>query len=280
MTCYLTDETAPAEVRKGYETGVFSAVKMYPAGATTNSEHGITDIGKVHRVFETMEELGMPLLLHGEVADPEVDVFDREAVFIDRILEPLRRDFSKLRIVLEHVTTRYGVEYVKSAAAGIGSTVTPHHLAVNRNALFEHGINPHMFCLPVVKREEDRLSLINAVISGDPRFFLGTDSAPHLVSDKEKANGSGGIFSAPTAIQIAAKIFEENGTLENLEAFVSINGARFYGMETNPDTIVLKKQKRPVSILDSVRVNEDRVKVFEPADDLCWIVTEGLRTGR
>jgi len=277
MTCYLTDGTNAEHLRRGFETGLFAAAKLYPAGSTTNSENGVTDIRRIHRVLETLEEIRMPLLLHGEVADPGVDVFDREAVFIDRVLDPIRKDFPELKTVFEHVTTRYGVEYIRSFASGLGATITPHHLCINRNAIFRHGIHPHMFCLPVAKREEDRLSLVAAAVSGDPRFFFGSDSAPHTVANKEKSGGSAGIFNTPTALCLVTQVFDENEALDRLEAFVSLNGARFYGMGTNDDTIVLEKQDRQPPVPDEVSVGCDRIKVFRPTDGIFWRVSDGLR---
>ena len=206
------------------EEGVFAAVKLYPAHATTNSAFGVTDLDRVMPVLERMAGLGMPLLVHGEVTDPEVDVFDREAVFIDRVLDPLRRRLPELRIVLEHITTEEAVQYVGSGGANLAATITAHHLVINRNALFAGGIRPHLYCLPIAKREKHRLALRRAAVSGDPHFFLGTDSAPHAVPAKETACGCAGIFTAPCALEIYAEVFEEEGALDRLEAFASLNG--------------------------------------------------------
>src|SRR4030088_2454875 len=209
MTCYLTDTTDPAEVARGHAEGVFTAVKLYPAHATTHSAHGVTDIDRVTPVLERMAALGMPLLIHGEVTDPEIDIFDREAVFIDRVLDPLRRRLPELRVVLEHITTEEAVDYVVSASPNLAATITAHHLVINRNAIFAGGIRPHLYCLPIAKREKHRQALRRAATSGNPRFFLGTDSAPHSVAAKETACGCAGIFTAPCALETYAEVFEE-----------------------------------------------------------------------
>ncbi|MHA1569911.1 MAG: dihydroorotase [Alphaproteobacteria bacterium] len=280
MTCYLTDTTDPAELRAGHRSGVFSAVKLYPAGATTNSESGVTSMAKVAKALEAMQEIGLPLLLHGEVVDPEIDVFDREAVFIERVLLPLRRDFPALRVVFEHVTTRDAVDYVMEQDSGIGATITPHHLTINRNALFRGGLRPHMYCLPVAKREEHRLALRAAATSGDPRFFLGTDSAPHAAHAKETDCGCAGIFNAPTAMRCVAQVFDEERALGRLEAFASLNGARFYGMEANSGHIVLRKSAAaPEEDADespqSIPLGDHSVRIFVPDQPLHWrIVAE------
>ena len=229
MTCYLTDATDPEEVDRGFQEGVFTAVKLYPARATTNSAFGVTDYDRVAPVLECMARLGMPLLIHGEVTDPEVDVFDREAVFIDRVLDPLRQRLPELRIVLEHVTTEEAVDYVTSAGPNLAATITAHHLVINRNAIFAGGIRPHLYCLPIAKREKHRRALRRAATSGNEKFFLGTDSAPHAVATKETACGCAGIFTAPCALEIYAEVFEEEAALDRLEAFASLNGPNFTG---------------------------------------------------
>ena len=239
MTCYLTDETDPDDLVEGHRSGTLFAAKLYPAHATTNSQLGVTDFERLNRVLEAMERAGMPLLVHGEVTDPGVDIFDREAVFIDRVLAPIRRRFAGLRITLEHVTTAEGVAFVQEAGDTTGATVTPHHLTFNRNAMFQGGFRPHFYCLPVAKRETHRLALRAAVTSGHPRFFLGTDSAPHLRSAKESACGCAGLFCAPTALAAYAQVFAEEGALDRFEAFASENGARFYGLPLNADRITL-----------------------------------------
>ncbi len=242
MTLYLTDNTQPDEIRRARASGFVHAVKYYPAGATTNSDSGVTELTKAYQAIAAMEEVGMPLLLHGEVVDADVDVFDREAVFIERYLVRLMNDFPRLKIVLEHITTRQAVEFVTAAPANVAATITPHHLLYNRNALFRGGIRPHMFCLPVLKREQHRQALVTAAISGNPAFFLGTDSAPHAVGAKETACGCAGIYSAHAAIELYAEAFEEAGALDRLEAFASFYGADFYGLPRHADTITLRRE--------------------------------------
>jgi dihydroorotase len=241
MTCYLTDDVDPDELARGHEAGVFTAAKLYPAGATTNSASGVTDIRRIRPALERMQAIGMPLLVHGEVTDPDVDVFDREAVFIERILAPLTRDLPGLRIVLEHITTAEAAAFVESAGPNIAATITPHHLMINRNALFEGGIRPHAYCLPVAKRERHRLAVRKAATSGSPKFFLGTDSAPHSIEAKQSACGCAGIFNAPFALEAYAQVFEEEGTLDQLEGFASEHGPRFYGLPLNADQVTLER---------------------------------------
>ncbi len=277
MTVYLTDDADAADIAAGAADGVVKAVKLYPAGATTNSESGVTSVARVERVLETMERIGLPLLVHGEVTDPEVDIFDREAVFIERVLDPLRRRFEGLRVVLEHATTADAVEYVRSAEAGLAATITPHHLMINRNAIFQGGINPHMYCLPVAKRERHRRALRAAATTGDSRFFLGTDSAPHLRRDKETDCGCAGIFNAPTAISSVVQVFEEEGALDRVEAFTSVNGARFYGLRENSDHIVIQKTVSSDAAPWSVTVGDDRVRVFSAGGTSAWDVVAGSR---
>ena len=250
MTAYLTDSTDPAALAQGFAEGAFVAAKLYPAHATTNSAAGVSDIARLEPVLEHMEEIGMPLLVHGEVTDPDVDIFDREAVFIERVLVPTVERHSKLRVVLEHVTTEQAVQFVTNAGPNVSATITPHHLLLNRNAMFAGGIRPHHYCLPVIKRERHRLALIDAIRSGHPRFFLGTDSAPHTVSAKETACGCAGIFNAPIALELYAEIFDAAGALDKLEAFASLNGPRFYGMPSNEErvTLVRKPTQSPTSV--------------------------------
>ena len=242
MTLYLTEATTPAHIAEAKASGCVHAVKYYPAGATTNADSGVTDLHRCRAVFEAMQKHGLPLLLHGEVVDPEVDVFDREAVFIDRHLTGLRRDFPGLRMVLEHITTRAGADFVAEAPAYVGATLTPQHLLLNRNAIFSGGLRPHAYCLPVLKRESHRQALLAAATSGDPSFFLGTDSAPHPRHAKESACGCAGIYSAHAAIELYAEAFDSVGRLDRLEAFASFHGADFYGLPRNRDTITLRKQ--------------------------------------
>jgi len=239
MTCYLTDTTAPDEIARGFSEGVWTAAKLYPAGATTNSASGVTDIRNIYPVLARMEKLGMVLCVHGEVTDPDVDVFDREAVFIDRVLTRIVADFPELKIVLEHITTSDAVDFV--ASGRVAATVTPQHLMINRNALFAGGLRPHAYCLPVAKREEHRLAIRRAATSGRPNIFLGTDSAPHERSAKESACGCAGIFNAPYALEAYATVFEEEDALDKLEAFASINGARFYDLPVNEETVTLER---------------------------------------
>ena len=242
MTLYLTDNTQPEEIRRARQSGFVHAVKYYPAGATTHSDSGVTDLAKAYPAIAAMEEAGMPLLLHGEVVDVEIDVFDREAVFIERHLTRLIRDFPKLKIVLEHITTRQAAEFVAAAPANVAATITVHHLLYNRNAMFKGGIRPHLYCLPVLKRERHRQALVAAATSGNPKFFLGTDSAPHAVGAKESACGCAGIYSAHAAIELYAEAFEDAGALDRLEAFASFYGADFYGLPRHADTITLRRE--------------------------------------
>ena len=242
MTSYLTDDSDPDEIERGHRAGVWVAAKLYPAGATTNSASGVTDISRVARVLERMERIEMPLLVHGEVTDPAVDIFDREAVFIDRILLTTLRHFPALKIVFEHITTRHAAELVMSAAhPNLAATITPQHLMLNRNALFEGGLRPHAYCLPVVKREEHRLAVRKAAVSGSPNVFLGTDSAPHVVGAKESACGCAGLFNAAFAIEAYAQVFDEENALDQLEGFASEHGPRFYGLPLNDGRITLAR---------------------------------------
>lgn len=277
MTLYLTDETPPEEIRLGKNEGLLAAVKLYPVGATTNSEHGVTEIKKVYRILEVMQELNIPLSIHGEVSQPGVDIFDRESVFIDRELDPLRKDFPELKIIFEHVTTKTGVDFILSAEQGLGATITPHHLLINRNSLFSGGLDPYMYCLPVAKRETDRVAIRKAAASGDPRFFFGSDSAPHPMAAKEKAGGAAGIFNIPTAIPYIVQVFETEESIHNLEAFMSLNGARFYGLAPNEDTITLKKSSSAIPPIEPITVGEDKVKVFQTRDPVFWHIAKGLR---
>lgn len=242
MTLYLTDTTTPEEITRAKESGFVQAVKLYPAGATTHSDAGVTDIARCEITLEQMEKLDLPLLVHGEVVDPAVDVFDREKVFIDRVLTPLLQRFPGLRVVFEHITTREAVEFVQTAPNRIAATITVHHLMLNRNALFTGGLRPHHYCLPVLKREVHRQALLEAATSGHSRFFLGTDSAPHPVRDKESACGCAGIYSAHAAIELYAEVFEQAGRLDRLEAFASFHGPDFYGLQRNSDRISLIRE--------------------------------------
>jgi len=268
MTCYLTDTTDPQEVERGFASDVFTACKLYPANATTNSSHGVTDIARIHPVLETMQRIGMPLLVHGEVTDSAVDIFDREAVFIDTILSGVVSDFPELKIVLEHITTETAVAFVQDCGPNIAATITPHHLTINRNAMFEGGIRPHLYCLPIVKRERHRLALRAAATSGSPKFFLGTDSAPHATDAKESACGCAGIFNAPFALESYAKVFEEEGALDKLEAFASEHGPRFYGLPLNTGHVALERRETTVpAYLDT---EGTRLVPFHAGDTLAW----------
>jgi dihydroorotase len=268
MTCYLTDTTTPGEVDRGFREGVFTAVKLYPARATTNSAFGVTDYARVAPVLECMARLGMPLLIHGEVTDPEVDLFDREAVFIDRVLGPLRRRLPELRIVLEHITTEEAVDYVTSAGPNLAATITAHHLVINRNAIFAGGIRPHLYCLPIAKREKHRLALRRAATSGDKKFFLGTDSAPHAFPTKETACGCAGIFTAPCALEIYTEIFEEEAALDRLEAFASLNGPQFYRLPANEARISLRRE--PFLVPQLIGEGDNAVVPFRAGETLRW----------
>lgn len=268
MTAYLTNDIGANEIEQGFYDGVFTACKLYPAHATTNSAHGVTDIGKLYGVFAAMERIGMPLLLHGEVTDPHVDIFDREAVFIERILTKIISDFPGLKIVLEHITTRDAVEFVDAGGPLLAATITPHHLMINRNAMFEGGIRPHFYCLPVAKREVHRLALRKAATSGNPKFFLGTDSAPHAVGHKESACGCAGIFNAPVAMESYAMVFDEEGALDRLEAFASENGPHFYGLPLNDGKVALERTEWRVDA--QIEAAATIVTPFQAGDVLPW----------
>lgn len=242
MTCYLTDSADAAAIAQGYEQGVFAACKLYPAHATTNSAHGVSDVRMLADVLETMQRIGMPLLVHGEVTDADVDIFDREAVFIETVLMPLVRDYPALKIVLEHITTTEAADFVAAAGPQIAATITPQHLMINRNAMFEGGLRPHAYCLPVAKREGHRLALRRAAVSGSPKFFLGTDSAPHEVGRKESACGCAGIFNAPFALECYAQVFDEEDALDRLEGFASVHGPQFYNLPLNEAIVELERQ--------------------------------------
>lgn len=268
MVCYLTDDADPAEIERGYAQGVFAACKIYPANATTNSAHGVTDIRKLGAVLETMQRIGMPLLIHGEVTDREVDIFDREAVFIERILAPLVRDYPGLKIVLEHITTAEAAQFVAEAGPLIGATITPQHAIINRNAIFTGGIRPHAYCLPVAKREHHRLAVRQAMVSGSPKFFLGTDSAPHEVHRKESACGCAGIFNAPYALESYAQVFDEEGVIDRLEGFASEHGPRFYGLPLNEGTVTLARED--VAVPEKIVDGAIELVPFHAGETLRW----------
>ena len=268
MTCYLTDTIDAHEVQRGFADGVFTACKLYPAHATTNSDHGVTDIRNLHPVLAVMQRIGMPLLIHGEVTDRDVDIFDREAVFIERILGPLLVDFPALKVVFEHITTADAVAFVEAGGPNLAATITPHHLAINRNAMFDGGIRPHFYCLPVAKREAHRLALRRAATSGSAKFFLGTDSAPHAVGDKEADCGCAGIFNAPFALESYAAIFDEEGALGHLEAFASENGPRFYGLPLNEGFVEL--DRGGLQVPEKMQFEGCQVVPFHAGQALPW----------
>ncbi len=268
MTLYLTDNTTAGEIVRAKASGVVHAVKYYPAGATTNSDSGVTDLQHCRAVFAEMEKQGLPLLVHGEVTDPAVDVFDREAVFIERHMIPLLRDFPGLRLVFEHLTTRQGVQFVAGAGANVAATLTAHHLLYNRNAMFRGGIRPHYYCLPVLKREEHRQALVQAAVSGSAKFFLGTDSAPHPQNAKESACGCAGIYSAHAALELYAEVFERAGALDKLEAFASFHGADFYGLPRNSERITLVKQSWQVA--ESFAFGADKLVPLRAGETVAW----------
>jgi dihydroorotase len=268
ITCYLTDNLDPEEIARGHGEGVFTAAKLYPAHATTGSAHGVTDIANIYSVLERMQAIDMPLLIHGEVTDHEVDIFDREAVFIERILTKVVRDFPQLRIVFEHITTKDAVDFVRDSGPNIAATITPQHLHINRNAMFAGGIRPHAYCLPVAKREFHRLALREAAVSGNPKYFLGTDSAPHSLSAKESACGCAGIFNAPFALESYALVFEEEGALDRLEGFASIHGPNFYKLPLNEGTVTLRKMATPVP--ESLDCEGTPVSPFHAGEEIGW----------
>jgi dihydroorotase len=268
MTLYLTDNTSADEIRRATDSGRVVAVKLYPAGATTNSDAGVTDLRRTWPVLDAMQRCGMPLLVHGEVTDPQVDVFDREAVFIDTVLDPLRRDFPGLRVVFEHITTRQAAQYVAQAGATLAATITAHHLLYNRNAIFAGGLRPHWYCLPVLKREEHRRALLEAATGGNARFFLGTDSAPHAARLKEHAAACAGCYTAPHAIELYASAFEQMGALDRLEAFASFNGPDFYGLPRNSGRITLRREAWTVP--ESLPFGADRIVPLAGGEALAW----------
>ena len=268
MTLYLTDNTSPAEIVRAKDSNHVVACKLYPAGATTNSDSGVTNVRNIYSVLEMMQAHGLPLLVHGEVTDPEVDVFDREAVFIERVLMPTIRDFPALKVVLEHITTQDAVEYVRAAPATIAATITAHHLLYNRNAIFQGGIRPHYYCLPILKREHHRQALIRAATSGDPKYFLGTDSAPHPRQGKETACGCAGCYTAHAALELYAEAFESADALDKLETFASFHGPDFYGLPRNTKTLTLLRQ--PTSVPDRFPFGTDTLTPLRAGETVRW----------
>ena len=272
MTLYLTEGTDPADVAAAHAAGIATAVKLYPAGATTNSASGVRDFEKVRPVLDKMAEIGMPLCVHGEVTNSDIDIFDREAVFIDKVLKPLRKKVSDLKVVMEHVTTQDAVDYVRDNRKNLAATITTHHLIINRNHILAGGIKPHYYCLPVAKREIHRVALVQAAVSGDKRFFLGTDSAPHTDPNKLMACGCAGCFTATNTMSCLAEVFDAAGALPKLEDFASFNGPQFYGLAPNDDTITLTKGE-PVTYPTKIDTPDGPVTVFDPGFDLHWSVT-------
>jgi dihydroorotase len=268
MTLYLTDNTPPREIERAKASGFIHGVKLYPAGATTNSQSGVTDLAKVSEVLAAMEVIGMPLLIHGEVTDGEIDVFDREHIFIERLLRPLVERHPKLRVVLEHITTKQAAEFVAAAGANIAATITAHHLLLNRNALFQGGVRPHYYCLPVLKREEHRVALVNAATSGNAKFFLGTDSAPHAKHTKENACGCAGVYTANSAIELYTEVFDRANALDKLEGFASFFGADFYGLPRNSGGITLTKILTPVP--EELAYADHALVPFRAGESVAW----------
>ena len=272
MTLYLTEETDPEDLAAAHASGLVTAAKLYPAGATTNSASGVTDFDKLQPVLEKMAEIGMPMCVHGEVTDADIDIFDREAVFIDRVLDPLRRRVAGLKVVMEHITTAEGAYYAKSDPGQLAATITTHHLIINRNHILAGGIKPHYYCLPVAKRETHRLALLDAATSGNPCYFLGTDSAPHTDEAKQSACGCAGVFSATNTMSCLAEVFEAAGALDRLEGFTALLGPQFYGLAPNADTITLTKGD-PVEFPKHIDSGAGPVTLFNPGFDLHWTVT-------
>ena len=279
MTLYLTEDTDPDDVTAAHRDGIATAVKLYPAGATTNSQSGVQNFDRVRGVLERMAEIGMPLCVHGEVTDDEIDIFDREAVFIDRVLDPLRLSTPGLRVVMEHITTAEAADYARSAGNELGATITAHHLILNRNHLLAGRVRPHYYCLPIVKRERHRQALVEAATSGAATFFSGTDTAPHPRDQKENACGCAGIFSASVAIACLAHTFEEADALGSLEAFASLNGAAFYGVAPNEELVTLVRSDEPVEFERAIRCEGVDVEVFDPGVPLHWRVDRGVERG-
>lgn len=272
MTLYLTEDTDPADVAAAHASGLIKAVKLYPAGATTNSASGVGNFDKVRPILEKMAEIGLPLCVHGEVTDADIDIFDREAVFIDRVLDPIRKSTPGLRVVMEHITTADGVDYVKSNNQDLAATITTHHLIINRNHILVGGIKPHYYCLPVAKRETHRQALLAAATSGDTRFFLGTDSAPHTDPNKESACGCAGCFTATNTMSLLAHVFEQHNALDRLERFTSRNGPEFYRLPVNSDSLTLTKHDQPVSFPTKIDTPDGPVTVFDPGFPVHWSV--------
>ena len=268
MTAYLTDTTNATELVQGHREGVFVAAKLYPAGATTNSDSGVTDLKNIRPVLARMQETGMPLLVHGEVTDPDIDIFDREKMFIERTLAPLLQEFPALKVVFEHITTKQAAQFVGESGPNLAATITPHHLMINRSDMFKGGINPHLYCLPIAKREEHRLALRASATSGSTKFFLGTDSAPHVVGRKESTCGCAGVFNAPFALECYAQVFDEENALDKFEAFASLNGPAFYGLVPNNESVTLERS--PVLVPESYEAADSQIIPFMAGQTLNW----------
>ena len=270
MTAYLTDTIDPQELKTGHAEGIFTAAKLYPANATTNSAFGVSDIKIIYPVLEAMQKMGMPLLVHGEVVSSEIDIFDREAIFIDRILQPLLKDMPELKVVFEHITTKDAVDFVEAEGDNIAATITVHHLQINRNDMLVGGIRPHLYCLPVAKREVHRLALRKAAISGNKKYFLGTDTAPHAINDKESACGCAGIFSAPHALENYVQVFDEENALDKFEAFASLNGPAFYGLPINKQKVKLVRSSQEIS--QTIGQEALAVSLYKAGETIAWCV--------
>ena len=275
MTIYLTEETNKNELKNAFKSGAVFAVKLYPAGATTNSDSGVKDIKKIMPLLEVMAEIGMPLLIHGEVTDVEVDIFDREKIFIDQKLDFICKKLPQLKITIEHITTKEAAKYVEDGNKNLAASITPHHLTLNRNALFSGGIRPHNYCLPILKREIHRETLVKAATSGNPKFFLGTDTAPHLTKDKESACGCAGVFNAKYCLPILTQLFERENSLDQIENFVSKNGARHYNLGFNKEKIILYKSKKKLEFKQSLNVGNEKINIFNPNFPVFWRVSNG-----
>jgi|TARA_B110000914_G_scaffold147354_1_gene129084 dihydroorotase len=270
MTIYLTDKSNHKDIIEAYLSGLISAVKLYPAGATTNSQSGVTNLDNIRPLLEKITEVGVPICIHGETSSPSVDIFDREAFFIEEILDPIRNKIPGIKIILEHITTKEGVEYILSEGKNLAATITTHHLIINRNDLLAGGIKPHYYCLPIAKREKHRIALRAAATSGDKRFFLGTDSAPHVDSLKESNCGCAGIFSATNTMSYLAHVFEEEDALHQLEKFVSINGPTFYNLKVNEEICTLYKHEKPVIFPEKIQIGNENVTLFNPGFSSNW----------
>ena len=272
MTLYLTETTNKTDLKKAYKEELIFAAKLYPAGATTNSDSGVKSIKNIMPLLETMSQIGMPLLIHGEVTSKDIDIFDREKMFIDNVLEFLCKELPELKITLEHITTEDATSYVKQGNKNLSATITPHHLALNRNAIFKGGIRPHYYCLPILKRENHRKSLVNAATSGNDKFFLGTDTAPHLINTKENSCGCAGVFNATYCMSILAEIFDNENCIDKLEKFTSLNGPKHYNISVNKEKLKLIKLNQPISFKKSLNFNNDEIIIFEPDFPVFWKV--------